>query len=122
MIVFPIWFTLTAEELFGSNLIRPGYLADSDRHFVIAIDAIGNGVSCSPSNAPRVGLQFPTLAIADMVNSAIPPVDRAPGFAAGIRGRRHIDGRHANFPVDMPLPRFHEKSSAYRRIIEDDFL
>jgi homoserine O-acetyltransferase len=45
-------------------------MIDSGRYFVIAVDAIGNGVSTSPSNSktqPR--LKFPRFSIRDMVQS-----------------------------------------------------
>jgi homoserine O-acetyltransferase len=53
-----------------ADMIGPGKLVDTDRWYVVAIDAIGNGVSCSPSNsqsAPR--LKFPQFGIRDMVKS-----------------------------------------------------
>lgn len=65
VIVFPTWFTGSAESLEAYGLIGPGKLADTDHYYVIAIDALGNGVSCSPSNT--AGL--PRLSTADMVNS-----------------------------------------------------
>ena len=67
-ILFPTWFGGTTAQLadsFGS-----GKLIDSGRYFVIAVDAIGNGVSTSPSNSktqPR--MKFPRFSIRDMVQS-----------------------------------------------------
>lgn len=65
VIVFPTWFTGTSEILFTAGLIGPGKLADTDQYFVVAIDALGNGVSCSPSNATG----FPRISTEDMVRS-----------------------------------------------------
>lgn len=68
VILFLTWFGGTSEELAGS--IGAGKLADSTKYFVIAVDALGNGVSTSPSNSnaqPR--MKFPEFAIRDMVNS-----------------------------------------------------
>ena len=51
-------------------LIGPGKALDTDRYFIIATDAIGNGLTTSPSNStaqPR--MQFPRYAIRDMVES-----------------------------------------------------
>jgi len=51
-------------------LIGPGRALDPSRYFVIATDAIGNGLTTSPSNSraqPR--MQFPRFNIRDMVNS-----------------------------------------------------
>ena len=51
-------------------LIGPGRALDPSRYFIIATDAIGNGLTTSPSNSklqPR--MQFPRFNIRDMVNS-----------------------------------------------------
>ncbi len=67
-ILFPTWFGGTSEQLAPN--IGPGKLIDSTKYFVIAVDAIGNGVSTSPSNStaqPR--MKFPQFAIRDMVVS-----------------------------------------------------
>ncbi|WP_431271185.1 alpha/beta fold hydrolase [Dankookia sp. P2] len=51
-------------------LIGPGKALDTDRYFIVATDAIGNGLTTSPSNStaqPR--MQFPRYAIRDMVES-----------------------------------------------------
>ena len=51
-------------------LIGPGKALDTDRFFIIATDAIGNGLTTSPSNSraqPR--MQFPRFNIRDMVAS-----------------------------------------------------
>jgi len=65
IIVFPTWFTGQTETLFSAGLIGPGKLADTDKFFVVAIDALGNGVSCSPSNTDA----FPRISTEDMVRS-----------------------------------------------------
>jgi homoserine O-acetyltransferase len=67
-VLFPTWFTGTTEDLQGQ--IGPGKLVDSTNLFVVAVDAIGDGVSASPSNStsqPR--MKFPQFTIRDMVNS-----------------------------------------------------
>ena len=51
-------------------MIGPGKALDTNRFFVIATDAIGNGLTTSPSNSrtqPR--MQFPRFSIRDMVAS-----------------------------------------------------
>ena len=51
-------------------LIGPGRPLDSDRHFIICADAIGNGMSTSPSNSrTQPDLSFPRFTIRDMVAS-----------------------------------------------------
>src|SRR6267143_664916 len=67
-ILFPTWASGTTEQL-QSN-IGSGKLIDDSKYFVIAIDALSNGVSSSPSNSklqPR--MSFPKLTIRDMVNT-----------------------------------------------------
>jgi homoserine O-acetyltransferase len=68
VIVFPTWASGTTEQL-KSN-IGPGKLIDSASYFVVAIDALGNGVSSSPSNSrlqPR--MRFPKFTLRDTVES-----------------------------------------------------
>src|SRR5262252_10536308 len=51
-------------------LVGPGKALDTTKYFIIATDAIGNGLTTSPSNSkaqPR--MQFPRFNIRDMVNS-----------------------------------------------------
>src|SRR5689334_4539033 len=68
VVVFPTWAGGTTEQLQSS--IRPGKLVDSTKYFVIAIDALSNGVSSSPSNSrlqPR--MKFPQFTLSDTVES-----------------------------------------------------
>ena len=49
-------------------LIGEGRALDPSRHFIVATDPIGNGLSTSPSNsAGQPGMQFPRFNIRDMV-------------------------------------------------------
>jgi homoserine O-acetyltransferase len=67
-ILFTPWFTATSQEM--ADLVGPGKYADSSKYYVIAVDALGNGVSSSPSNSkkqPR--MHFPRFSIRDMVNT-----------------------------------------------------
>jgi homoserine O-acetyltransferase/O-succinyltransferase len=51
-------------------MIGPGKALDSDKYFVVCTDAIGNGLTTSPSNStaqPR--MQFPKFQIRDMIAS-----------------------------------------------------
>ena len=68
IVVITTWFTGSSEDMAG--LFGPGKLIDSSKYYVIAIDALGNGVSSSPSNSklqPR--MKFPKFSIADIVRS-----------------------------------------------------
>ena len=51
-------------------LIGPGAALDSERFCIVVIDALGNGLSSSPSNSTRQpGADFPAITIRDMVES-----------------------------------------------------
>jgi homoserine O-acetyltransferase/O-succinyltransferase len=63
-VLFPTWFTGRTEDLEGQ--IGPGKLVDSSRLYVIAVDALGDGVSSSPSTGP---MPFPEITIRDMIES-----------------------------------------------------
>ena len=68
VVLFPTWFGGTTESLISQ--IGAGKLVDSSKYYVVAVDAIGNGVSTSPSNSllqPR--MKFPKFTIKDMVDS-----------------------------------------------------
>lgn len=62
------WLMGTSRELAAQ--IGPGKLVDSSKYFVIAVDALGNGVSSSPSNSKaQPGGSFPAFSLRDMVES-----------------------------------------------------
>lgn len=68
VVVFPTAFMGKTAGMLGE--VGPGKLVDSSKYYVILIDALGNGVSSSPSNSktqPR--MQFPGFNIRDMVKS-----------------------------------------------------
>jgi homoserine O-acetyltransferase len=51
-------------------LIGPGKALDPAKYFIVATDAIGNGLTTSPSNsATQPRMQFPRFSIRDMVQS-----------------------------------------------------
>jgi homoserine O-acetyltransferase/O-succinyltransferase len=51
-------------------LIGPGKALDSTKYFIVATDAIGNGLTTSPSNSTaQARMQFPRFLIRDMVSS-----------------------------------------------------
>lgn len=67
-ILFPTWFGGKSADLAGN--FGPGKMVDSSKYFIVAVDAIGNGISSSPSNSQdQKGRAFPPFAIRDMVNS-----------------------------------------------------
>jgi homoserine O-acetyltransferase/O-succinyltransferase len=67
-VLFPSWFTGKSGEIAAS--LGPDSYVDTSKYFVIAVDALGNGVSCSPSNSStQHGTDFPQFSIRDMVYS-----------------------------------------------------
>jgi homoserine O-acetyltransferase len=66
-VLFPTWFTGTSEHLFTTGAVAS---VDNTKFFLIAVDALANGVSSSPSNSARQsGEAFPRVSIGDMVRS-----------------------------------------------------
>jgi homoserine O-acetyltransferase len=67
-VLFPTWFSGRSDDL--AQFMSAEGLVDPARYFAIAVDALGDGVSSSPSNSsaqPR--MRFPKFTIADMVNA-----------------------------------------------------
>jgi len=68
IVIYPTWFGGTSENI--SNLIGPNKIVNDSTYFVIAVDALANGISTSPSNSViQSGEVFPEITIDDMVNS-----------------------------------------------------
>ncbi len=66
-ILFPTYFTGTTGDIVD---VVPNKLVDTSRFYLILVDALGDGVSTSPSNSktqPR--LRFPRFTTGDMVES-----------------------------------------------------
>lgn len=64
VIIFPTWFGGTSESI--ASLVVKHHFIDTTKYYVIAIDALGDGVSTSPSNYQS---EFPQITIRDMVNA-----------------------------------------------------
>lgn len=67
-VLWPTWLGGRSEDLL--QFIGPGKVIDPGRYFVILVDAIGDGISSSPSNSRKQPLmKFPAFTIRDMVES-----------------------------------------------------
>jgi homoserine O-acetyltransferase len=67
-VLFPTWFTGHSSDIVEET--GPGKVINSSKYFVVIIDALGDGVSCSPSNSrAQHGTQFPAFSIRDMVDA-----------------------------------------------------
>ncbi|MBF0396387.1 MAG: alpha/beta fold hydrolase [Desulfobacterales bacterium] len=69
-VLFPTWLVGTSKDLSDLGIIGQGKMADSSKYFIIAVDALGNGVSSSPSNSKyQQGKTFPQFTINDIVKT-----------------------------------------------------
>ena len=66
IVLMPTWLNGSAEGLAASNYLGPNGIVDTDDYFVIAVNALGNGVSSSPSNSTQT--PFPDFTIRDQVS------------------------------------------------------
>lgn len=67
-ILFPTWLGGQTKDLL--QYAKPGNWLDTNKYFVVLMDAIGDGVSSSPSNSQAQPLmEFPEFSIRDMVES-----------------------------------------------------
>lgn len=66
-VLIPTWYTGNSA---GHAYLASPELVDPQQYFVIIVDALGNGVSSSPSNSDaQANGGFPEITITDMVNS-----------------------------------------------------
>lgn len=67
-ILFPTWFSGNSGQIGG--FIGADKMLDPARYFIIAVDALGDGVSSSPSNSTaQHGPAFPAFTTRDMVSA-----------------------------------------------------
>jgi pimeloyl-ACP methyl ester carboxylesterase len=67
-VLWPTWLGGKSEDLLV--FIGPGKVVDTSQYFVVLVDAIGNGISSSPSNSKKQArLKFPEFTIRDMMES-----------------------------------------------------
>jgi len=79
-VLFPTWLGGQSADLL--QYAKPGNWLDSSKYFVVFMDAIGNGVSTSPSNSVKQPLmEFPQFSIRDMVEAEHKFVTEALGLS-----------------------------------------
>lgn len=67
-VLWPTWLGGRSQDLL--EFVGPGKVVDTGKYFVVLVDAIGDGVSTSPSNsASQPRMKFPNFTIRDMVES-----------------------------------------------------
>lgn len=110
-VIYPTWFGGTSYDIM--KLIGPAKLIDSANYFIIAIDALGNGVSSSPSNSiTQANDKFPVFSVHDMVQSEYQLITKVLGinhlFAAvgGSMGSVQIFDWLVSYPdfIDKAVP------------------
>jgi len=68
VVLWPTWFTGRTSDLVTLGV--PTKFVDTSRYYLVLVDAIGDGVSISPSNSRRQPhLRFPKFGLRDMVES-----------------------------------------------------
>jgi len=67
-VLWPTWLRGRTEDLL--RFVGPGKVVDTGKYYVILVDAVGDGISTSPSNsASQPRMNFPRFTIRDMVES-----------------------------------------------------
>ena len=67
-ILFPSWYGGTSKNIEQS--VKPWKAVDTTKYFLILVDAIGDGITTSPSNSVKQhGADFPAFSLRDMVSS-----------------------------------------------------
>ena len=67
-VLIPTWFTGHTKDLV--DFMATDGMVDISQYYVVAVDALGNGISSSPSNSAQQARQaFPRFSIGDMVRS-----------------------------------------------------
>jgi homoserine O-acetyltransferase/O-succinyltransferase len=65
-VLIPSWYGGTSSSL--QRLLGADAMVDTTKYFVVLVDALGNGISTSPSNsAVQPGAAYPRITIGDMV-------------------------------------------------------
>lgn len=67
VVLVPTWYTGTSQE---HEYLVTSEILDANKFFIVIVDALGNGVSVSPSNSQtQADEAFPVITVADMVDS-----------------------------------------------------
>lgn len=70
VMIVPSWLGGTAQDFISSGYAGSGKMADSDKYYIILVEAFGNGNSSSPSNsASQSNENFPQFTIEDIVDA-----------------------------------------------------
>lgn len=134
VVLFTTWHTGTSRDAAG--MLQSGALFDPSPWYVIVVDALGNGVSCSPSNSKtQPGPAFPQFSVRDMVASqhkllteklGIKHVHAVIGYSMGGMQAFQWAASHPGFmDVAIPIagtPRLTSSDMLFLRIVEKSVL
>ena len=114
VILYSTWFGGTSQML--SNLIGDGKdkLLDSTNYFIICVDALGNGVSTSPSNSEKQrNEKFPSFTMRDIVATQYKLLHDVLGFEKIFAAVGGSMGSMQALQLAVSYPEFVEKVIAY---------
>ena len=94
----------------NAPLIGPGKAYDTDKYFVITVDAIGGGNSSQPKDG--LGPKFPKYTIRDMVRAQHDLLTKGWPHSRA-RYRWSFNGRRARSRMGYPLSRVHGRLASY---------
>ena len=101
-------------------MIGPGKALDPDKYFIICTDAIGNGLTTSPSNSKASAAH----AISELRHPrhggiAISAAEGKIRHRSCRGGHRPFDGRHANLAMGREPPRLYGRPGRHRAACEN---
>lgn len=114
VILYSTWFGGTSQML--GNLIGDGKdkLLDSTNYFIICVDALGNGVSTSPSNSEKQrNEKFPSFTMRDIVATQYKLLHDVLGFEKIFAAVGGSMGSMQALQLAVSYPEFVEKVIAY---------
>ena len=114
LILYSTWFGGTSQML--GNLIGDGKdkLLDSTNYFIICVDALGNGVSTSPSNSEKQrNEKFPSFTMRDIVATQYKLLHDVLGFEKIFAAVGGSMGSMQALQLAVSYPEFVEKVIAY---------
>lgn len=109
IIIYPTWFGGTSAQI--KSLIVNNNFISTDKYCIIAIDALGNGISSSPSNSRNRDL--PLFTIRDMVRTQYRLLTEELGFDHIFAIVGGSMGSFQSFEWLVSYPDFMEKSIPY---------
>ena len=112
------WFQGTTGQV--ARQIGPGKLVDTSKYFVIMVDALGNGVSSSPSTSARqAGAGVSGVHDRRHRREPVSAGDQSAPADTPSRGRWYLHGRHAGIPVDRRPSGIHGQGGIDRGLAPD---